>query len=294
MGTSHTTETSYYLPDPSHWPLTGSISLFLVFAGAAMSLNGSGLGLPIMIIGALILIYMLFGWFGQVVGESVRGLYNQQVDISFRWSMSWFIFSEVMFFAAFFGVLFYTRVYSVPWLGGEGTGALTHSELWPAFQADWPPLAPPDTEAYKTTAAKLGALWVPMINTAILLSSGLTITMAHWALKKNKRRALSCWTFATFALGLIFVGMQAVEYHHAATDLNLTLNSGIYGAVFYMLTGFHGFHVSLGALMLIVIWFRCLKNHFTPENHFAFEAVAWYWHFVDVVWLLLFVLVYVL
>ena len=294
MSTPNTTATNYYLPDPSHWPITGSVALFFLFAGGAMALNGSGLGLPAMIVGSLVFIYMLFGWFGQVVKESILGSYNRQVDLSFRWGMAWFIFSEVMFFAAFFGVLFYARVYSVPWLGGEGSGALTHSELWPDFQAQWPPLVPPDTEAYKTVTSKLGALWVPLINTFILLSSGVTLTMAHWALKKGKRTALSCWMFATFALGLIFVGMQAAEYQHAIADLNLTLNSGIYGAVFYMLTGFHGFHVTLGAIMLIVIWFRCLKMHFTPENHFAFEAVAWYWHFVDVVWLILFVLVYVL
>lgn len=212
--------------------------------------------------------------------------------------MAWFIFSEVMFFAAFFGALFYARVYSVPWLGGEGAGAATNEFLWPAFENVWPLLATPDMTvdglASKFTEIKdvIPAFDIPAINTIILLSSGATVTFAHWALKKNRRAGLCWWLFATVFLGFLFVILQAGEYVHAYNDLGLTLNSGIYGSTFFLLTGFHGFHVTMGATMLTVILLRSVSGHFTRENHFAFEAVAWYWHFVDVVWLGLFIFVY--
>jgi cytochrome c oxidase subunit 3 len=194
-----------------------------------------------------------------------------------------------MFFAAFFGALFYARVYAIPWLGGEGTGAATHTVLHDAFTAAWPTNGPAAVGgAFET----VGAWGIPALNTAILLTSGVTITFAHWALKQEKRASLVLWMTATWVLGAIFVGFQAYEYGHAWNDLNLTLNSGVYGSTFYMLTGFHGFHVTLGAIMLIVITLRCMKGHFTPRHHFGFEAVAWYWHFVDVVWLGLFFFVY--
>jgi len=285
---------AYYLPQPSYWPLVGSVALFLVCLGASMSLNEWGSGGLFMTLGAATLVYMLFGWFGAVIRESMGGLYNPRVDLSFRWGMAWFIFSEVMFFAAFFGALFYARIYALPWLSGEGTGIFTHDLLWPDFQGRWPPLELPDATNFQEPAAKVGAFWVPAINTAILLSSGLTVTFAHWALKKGNNRGLCFWLFATVALGILFVFLQGLEYMHAFQDLDLSLNSGIYGTLFYMLTGFHGLHVTLGATMLLVIWFRALKNHFSPQHHFAFEAVAWYWHFVDVVWLFLFVCVYLL
>ena len=293
MSDGHATNANYFIPDLSQWPITGSIALFLIFVGSAMALNDSSIGSFMAGCGAMIFAFTLFGWFSQVVTESMGGNYNSQVDRSFRWGMAWFIFSEVMFFAAFFGALLYVRVYSVPWLGGEGSGALTNEFLWPEFSAAWPPLSLPDATNFIEATQKVGALWLPLINTLILLTSGLTITFAHWALKKNNNNSLVWWLFATFALGFIFVGLQAYEYSHAIKEYDMTLNSGIYGAVFYMLTGFHGFHVTMGAVMLLVIWFRCLKKHFTIENHFAFEAVAWYWHFVDVVWLFLFVFVYI-
>jgi len=274
----------YYLPQPSHWPIFGSLALLLMASGAAMWLNAAALGPYLVAAGFAVLIYMLFGWFGTVIRESEGGKFNQQVDISFRWGMSWFIFSEVMFFAAFFGALFYMRVLSVPWLG---TGA-TQELLWPGFKAMWPVAGPGLKEAFSPMAA-----WgIPAINTLILLSSGATVTWAHWGLKKNNRRQLIIGLLLTIALGVTFLTLQAYEYHHAYTEMNLTLTTGAYGASFFMLTGFHGFHVTLGAIMLTVIFVRCLLGHFTPNHHFGFEAVSWYWHFVDVVWLLLFVLVY--
>ena len=283
---------SYYLPDPSHWPILGSIGLFSIFLGAATWLNGSTSGAMIMGFGIAVFVYMLFGWFGTVIRESVRGTYNHQVDVSFRWGMFWFIVSEVMFFAAFFGALFYARVLSVEWLGGGGKHFATHQFLWPEFVASWPMSVMPDPSKWSNYEEIIPAFGVPAINTAILLSSGGTVTFAHWALKNGNRSALCWWLFATLALGFTFVGLQAVEYVHAYEELGLTLNSGIYGTTFFMLTGFHGLHVTIGATMLTVIWLRSLSGHFTPQNHFAFEAVAWYWHFVDVVWLFLFVFVY--
>jgi len=289
MSNSHN---SYYLPEPSHWPITGSIGLFLFFVGAATWLNGASIGPWVLLTGLGILIYMLFGWFGTVIRESETGKYNAQVDDSYRISMIWFIFSEVMFFAALFGALFYARMLSVPWLGGEGIGFITNQTLWQGFVADWPLNVMPDPSGFRVYEEVIPAWGIPAINTMILLLSGVTITLAHWALKENKRKPLNWWLFATIALGVIFVVMQAEEYIHAYQELNLTLESGIYGTTFFILTGFHGLHVTLGTIMLIVIWARSLKGHFTDENHFAFEAVAWYWHFVDVVWLLLFVTVY--
>ena len=277
----------YYLPEPSHWPIVGSVGLFLLLFGFANLLHG-GTWL-IMAAGAAVIIFMLFGWFGTVISESVSGKYNEQVDMSFRWSMGWFIFSEVMFFAAFFGALFYARMYAVPWLGGAGNNVMTNELLWHGFDSTWPTNGPGNVGgAYEM----MHAWGIPALNTLILLSSGVTVTWAHWGLKKNDRTQLILGLMATVALGFLFLGLQAYEYHHAYTELNLTLKSGIYGTTFFMLTGFHGLHVTLGATMLTVILLRSMKGHFSPEHHFAFEAVAWYWHFVDVVWLGLFVFVY--
>jgi cytochrome c oxidase subunit 3 len=277
----------YYLPEPSHWPIVGSIGMFTLLAGFAHYLNdGTSL---FMYAGAVVLLIMLFGWFGTVIRESEAGKYNDQVDMSFRWSMGWFIFSEVMFFAAFFGALFYARMYSVPWLGGAGANAMTNELLWPAFDAMWPTNGPGEVGGDFNT---MGPWGIPAINTLILLTSGVTVTWAHWGLKKGNRGQLILGLLATVVLGFIFLGLQAYEYIHAYSDLNLRLTSGMYGATFFMLTGFHGLHVTLGATMLLIILLRSMKGHFTAEHHFAFEAVAWYWHFVDVVWLGLFVFVY--
>jgi cytochrome c oxidase subunit III len=273
----------YYLPEPSRWPITGSVALLLMGFGAALSVNRLLIGYIVLALGIAVLIYMLFGWFGTVVRESESGWYNKRVDISFRWGMTWFIFSEVMFFAAFFGALYYMRVLSVPWLGEAD-----QSLIWPDFSPGWPVAGPGIAEQF----TPMGAWGIPAINTMLLLTSGVTITLAHWALKKNNRGALIGWMIATVALGVIFLGFQMYEYGHAYNDLNVKMSSGAYGATFYMLTGFHGFHVTIGTIMLIVITARCIRGHFTPENHFGFEGVAWYWHFVDVVWLFLFIFVY--
>ena len=279
----------YYVPHGSPWPITGSVALFLTVGGAALWLNHSAAGPWVMSLGLAVLIFMFAGWFRTVIAESEGRLYNEGVDRSFRMGMMWFIFSEVMFFAAFFGALFYARRLAVPWLGGEGTKYFTNFLLWEGYEADWPTGGP---AALGGSFETIPALGLPAINTAILLTSGVTITIAHHALRAGNRVVLNVFLALTFLLGFLFVGLQAEEYMHAYQELNLTMGSGVYGSTFFMLTGFHGFHVTLGAIMLLVIWFRCLKGHFTPTHHFAFEGVAWYWHFVDVVWLGLFIFVY--
>ena len=276
------TSTKYFVPEPSRVMIPGSVALLCLALGATIWFNGNNSGQWLVLVGFAFLIFMLVRWFAVVIHESEGGSYNRQVDIGFRWGMSWFIFSEVMFFAAFFGALFYARSLSVPWLADQ-----EHKLLWPDFTAIWP-TSGPTGEKFET----MGPWGIPAINTLLLLTSGVTLTIAHHALRANHRGKLSFWLFATIVLGVIFLGFQAYEYSHAYSDLNLKLSTGVYGSTFYMLTGFHGFHVTMGALMLTIILFRCMKGHFTPDHHFGFEAVAWYWHFVDVVWLLLFVLVY--
>ena len=282
----------YYIPHEAKWPIVGSIGLFTLFMGLASWMNGSGMGQFMFYVGLAIMVFMLFGWFSTVVNESQNGTYNGQVDTSFRMCMSWFIFSEVMFFGAFFGALFYVRNFSGPWLGGDGAGGadVTNAVLWTGYNYVWPTDGPADIGG---GFQSMGWFGLPLINTLLLLTSGLTCTIAHHAIKDGDREKMVRWLMATVALGLIFTGVQAYEYYHAYHALGLKLSSGIYGSTFFMLTGFHGFHVCMGAIMLAVVMFRGMKGHFTAENHFAFEAAAWYWHFVDVVWLGLFVFVYI-
>ncbi len=274
----------YAVPQPMAWPIMGSASLFMMALGAVFVFNGMRPGWVGIAAGFMLLLYMMVRWFGDVIRESEAGKYSRWEDVSFRWGMSFFIFSEVMFFAAFFGALFWARVYSVPDLATIESNAL----VWPGFTAHWPSAGPNFVEEF----SPMGAWGLPALNTVLLLTSGVTITFAHWNLLANNRGKLILWLGATIVLGIAFLICQAVEYVHAFEELNLTLHTGVYGSTFFMLTGFHGFHVTIGAIMLTVIWFRCLKGHFTPDHHFAFEGVAWYWHFVDVVWLGLFIFVY--
>ena len=282
---AHASAPYYFVPAPSQWPMVGAISMLFAGFGAVGTVNGLSWGPWALLVGFAVLFYMLLGWFGVVAGESEAGRYNERVDTSFRWSMAWFIFSEVMFFAAFFGTLFYARTITMPWLGD-----LDHKQfLWPDFSAAWPNLGPAGVvDAFQT----IGPWPIPTINTALLLASGVTLTIAHHALKDDRRGALKFWLACTIALGAIFMVLQGYEYLHASRDLNLKLSSGIFGSTFFLLTGFHGFHVTIGAIMLTVVLIRIMKGHFTPEHHFAFEGAAWYWHFVDVVWLGLYVIVY--
>jgi cytochrome c oxidase subunit 3 len=274
----------YFVPGPSKWPAVAGICMLATMIGASGWVNGQPWGPVLNIAGILGMLTVLYFWFGDVIGESESGLYGPRIDSSFRWSMSWFIFSEVMFFGAFFGALFYARSITFPWLSD-----LDHKILWPDFNGQWGTNGPAGiVEPFRT----MGPFPIPTLNTALLLSSGVTLTIAHHALRAGHRRMTALWLFATIVLGFTFLGFQAYEYHHAYTELNLKLSSGIYGSTFFLLTGFHGFHVTLGAIMLSVILYRVLRGHFTPDSHFGFEGVAWYWHFVDVVWLGLYIVVY--
>jgi cytochrome c oxidase subunit 3 len=282
---SETATAGYFVPPASHYPVLLAASLFLLALGFVLQINGFGLGGWTMTAAGGLMVWVLFGWFGAVIGENSRGAYRDWEDKSFRTGMVWFIASEVAFFAAFFGALFYVRVISVPTLGG--LEAVHGTTLWPGFAGTWPSAGP--RGAPFTPMAAWG---IPAINTALLLTSGATITWAHWGLLNQRRTQLNLGLALTILLGAIFLALQAWEYHHAYRELGLTLGAGVYGATFFLLTGFHGFHVTLGTIMLVVIFLRCLNGHFDAERHFGFEGVAWYWHFVDVVWLILFVVVY--
>lgn len=286
--TTHT-EDRYYVPHGSHWPIVGSAGLLLLMVGVSSWLNGGDAGFYVMMAGVAVIIFMITGWFSNVIGESQAGLYNLQVDHSFRQGMFWFIFSEIMFFAAFFGALFYARNMSIPWLGGSSNNFFTNLLLWQGYESTWPTNGPGGVGGEYEAMPPFG---LPLINTVLLLTSSITVTIAHHSLLAGKRAPLAIFLAATFLLGFTFVYLQGVEYVEAYEHMNLKLTSGIYGSTFYMLTGFHGMHVTIGAIMLTVIFFRVLKGHFTREKHFAFEAVAWYWHFVDVVWIGLYVFVY--
>jgi cytochrome c oxidase subunit 3 len=280
--TAHHGPKAYYVPEGSPWPITAMLAVFLMLAGTALAINHVGAGGWMILVGFALLCVMFYGWFGDVIKENMTDRYNEQVDRSFRQGMFWFIASEVFFFLSFFGALFYIRTIALPWLGGEGYLGVTKDLLYNQFVAAWPSAGP----------EQVGGGGIPAINTLILLTSGATVTWAHWGLKENNQQKLVRGLALTIALGLVFVALQAYEYRHAYHELNLTLESGVYGSTFYMLTGFHGFHVTMGAIMLMAILGRAIKGHFSPHNHFAFEAVAWYWHFVDVVWLGLFIFVY--
>ena len=280
----------YYVPHASRHPAMAALGLFFVILGAGQWVNGAEWGMYSLIFGLLFWLGVLYQWFGEAIAESEGGQYGHKVDLSFRWSMSWFIFSEVMFFGAFFSALWWARVHSVPMLG-----SLDNALLWPDFKAVWP------TVVAGATASPAGIIepfhtmtpfWLPTINTALLLSSGVTLTIAHALLIKGDRSNTIKFMWMTVLLGIVFLCVQGYEYHHAYTEMNLKLSSGVYGSTFFMLTGFHGFHVFLGMLMLLVVTLRLQKGHFKPESHFGFEGAAWYWHFVDVVWLGLYILVY--
>jgi cytochrome c oxidase subunit 3 len=288
---THTGQTPhYFVPGPSRHPVLAAIGLLFVIFGAGQWVNGHGWAAYVVLFGLLWWAFVLKQWFGESIRESEGGLYGERVDVSYRWSMSWFIFSEVMFFSAFFGALFWSRLYSVPVLG-----SLDNAILWPDFKAVWPSIAAGATASpagITEPFTTMGPWPLPTINTALLLTSGITLTIAHHALIAGHRAKTIIWMWATVLLGMTFLCVQGYEYFHAYTELNLKLSSGIYGSTFFMLTGFHGFHVFVGMLMLLFITLRLHKGHFTPQRHFGFEGAAWYWHFVDVVWLGLYIIVY--
>lgn len=302
-------EGSYYVPEQSKLPIFASLGLFLTVLGAANWLNGNDIGPTIFYVGGLLFAFVLWTWFATVIKENRAGMNSAQLKRSYVWAMGWFIFSEFMFFAAFFGALYYIRNFAMPWLSGEGDRAIeTGTLLWPGFENIWPVMTTPDMAANGASATVLGPAqnmsygevesiwsWLPFWNTVFLMSSSVTVHFAHAALKNNQRKKFNVWLGTTVALGFIFLILQVVEYWEAYHHMGLTLQSGIYGTTFFMLTGFHGAHVTLGTFMLLVMWLRSvLKGHFKHDDQFGFEAASWYWHFVDVVWVGLFIFVYIL
>lgn len=281
MADAHSKNHDYHLVDPSPWPLLGSIGAFVMALGAIgfMQWNKNGelalLGLDItgwglLAVGLAIVLYTMFGWWRDTVRESLAGHHTKVVSLHLRYGMILFIASEVMFFVAWFWAFFDVSLFA-----GEAK-QLSRIEV---TGGHWPP-----------DGIELFDPWhLPLFNTVILLLSGTTVTWAHHALLENDRKGLIWGLTLTVVLGVLFSYCQAVEYSHAS----FSFSGHIYGATFFMATGFHGFHVIVGTIFLFVCLLRALAGHFTPEKHFGFEAAAWYWHFVDVVWLFLFVVIYI-
>jgi cytochrome c oxidase subunit 3 len=295
----------YYVPENGWYPVWVALGVACMLVGLGHWLNELKAGEEpthlLSYIGAGILTVVLFAWFNKVIQENHAGIPNAQVKRSFIWGMSWFIFSEVMFFAAFFGALFYARVFAVPWLGGEGAKGLAGEYLWPDFKAEWPVVHNPDPSRFPNPGESMASQgigtwlsYLPFWNTVILLSSSVTVHFAHTAVKNDNRLGLKAWLGLTVALGALFLIVQGYEYYHAYEQLGLTLGSGIYGSTFFVLTGFHGFHVTLGTFILLMQLVRAFRGHFKADDQFGLEAASWYWHFVDVVWVCLFIFVYVL
>ena len=311
------TESSYYVPEQSKLPIITATGMgAMAFGAASWIIEG---GSPYIFLGGLlIMVLVMYKWWSIVIDENMRGLANHQLKKSYVLGMLWFIFSEVMFFAAFFGALFYVRVFVNSWLGGEAAvgwfddsptdASVANNEiLWPGYQAEWPVMVTPDQVANGDAAQFKGPeqnmnfpgwanifSWLPLWNTVVLMTSSVTVHIAHTALKNDNRKKFNTWLGITVALGIFFLFLQAEEYIHAYQHMGLTLETGIYGTTFFLLTGFHGAHVTMGTIMLLIQWLRGLKGHFSHDDQFGFEAASWYWHFVDVVWVGLFIFVYVL
>jgi len=313
----------YHVPEKSKLAVCATIGLILSIFGAASIMNDMTFGDPgkatsswtIFLLGLFFFVATLFNWFRITIKENIAGMNSAQLKKSYVLGMFWFIFSEVMFFFAFFGALFYIRVLVGPWLAGEGEGGRMNGLLWEGFTFSWPLMQTPQ-EAVGGASAQLIAnngsftsahtslsfndahawwAWLPLWNTIVLLSSSFTCHLAHMGILNGNRGKFNFWLAVTVLLGIIFLCLQYVEYHEAYVEYGLTLNAGIYGSTFFMLTGFHGFHVFMGMTMLLIQLLRSVVGkQFTADDHFGFEASSWYWHFVDVVWVFLFLFVYIL
>jgi cytochrome c oxidase subunit 3 len=275
----------------SYLPIILAFAMLFTALGAGGMLHDQESAVWLFLFGVVLLLAGIYKWFQRVVLDGQTLLSGNKVfDQSMRIGMIWFIFTEVMFFAALFGVLFYIRVWVLPQLGGlVPAKVMTHTILWPDFQATWPLQQTPDGTV-KDIQPVL-AMGIPAFNTIILLLSGVTITISHHYLYLERYMQSARWLLTTVALGVFFLIMQFYEYAHAISS-GFTHQSGIYGNIFYFMTGFHGLHVLIGSVILFVMYLRMKRGHFSADSHFGFEASAWYWHFVDVVWLMLFVFVY--
>ncbi|MGA9657821.1 MAG: cytochrome c oxidase subunit 3 [Asticcacaulis sp.] len=287
----HGVKHDYHIINPSPWPLMGSISGVLFGLGLVMGLRGL-FGMEknwvVFALGMVGIVLTMAFWWRDVIKESHAGDHTPVVQLGLRYGMIMFIASEVMFFVAWFWIFFEMALFHGH-RSGAACGIQEVCEAW----STWPPKGVETLDAWQ----------LPLVNTLLLLTSGTTVTWAHHALQTNDRKGAKLALFLTIVLGVLFTTVQGVEYahiinHHAfftSGDHNPeAANSGLYGSAFFMATGFHGFHVLIGTIFLIICLIRLLAGDFTPKKHFGFEAAAWYWHFVDVVWLFLFAFIYVI
>jgi cytochrome c oxidase subunit 3 len=272
MADAHSKNHDYHLVDPSPWPVVGSIAAFVTAVGAVNWMHGGHWA--VMALGFALVLFTMMMWWRDVIIEANRGDHTPVVGLHLRYGMLMFIASEVMFFVAWFWAFFDASLFS---------GETAQAARVAATGGVWPPAGTPVLDPWH----------LPLLNTLILLTSGTTVTWAHHALLNNERQGLKWGLVATIALGVLFTSIQGYEYAHAAFAFNRDHGGNIYGSTFYMATGFHGFHVIIGTIFLAVCLFRALAGQFTVKNHFGFEAAAWYWHFVDVVWLFLFACIYI-
>jgi len=272
MADAHGKNHDYHLVNPSWWPFVGAIAAFVTAVGAVNWMHGSAS--YALIIGFAMVLYTMFMWWRDIIVEANSGDHTEVVSIHLRYGMLLFIASEVMFFVAWFWAFFDASLFTNE--AKLAARVLATGGLWP----------PKGTTVFD-------AFHLPLLNTMILLTSGTTVTWAHHALLHNDRKGLIWGLVLTILLGLTFTGVQAYEYGHALFAFSSANGGNIYGSTFFMATGFHGFHVIVGTIFLMVCLYRAMKGAFTPQQHFGFEAAAWYWHFVDVVWLFLFVCVYI-
>jgi cytochrome c oxidase subunit 3 len=274
MADAHAKNHDYHLVDPSPWPFVGSVSAFVMMLGAVVAMKPGTFGMEgswLFFIGFAMVLYTMLGWWRDVVKEAEhQGHHTPVVQLHHRYGMVLFIASEVMFFVAWFWAYFDASLF---------TGEVAQYARVEATGGVWPPVGIETFDPFH----------LPLMNTLILLTSGTTVTWAHHALQQGDRNGLKWGLILTVALGVLFSLLQAYEYSHAAFGFS----GNIYGATFYMATGFHGFHVIVGTIFLAVCLLRAYAGHFTAQHHFGFEAAAWYWHFVDVVWLFLFAAIYV-
>jgi cytochrome c oxidase subunit III len=273
----------FHLVEPSPWPIVGAAFAFLSAFGLILFMHGMNFGRPILTVGVAGILFTMFGWWRDIVLEAQHGYHNIIVRHGLTLGMILFIASEVMFFVAWFWAFFNSALFPADAVHAArdaifGCGAGTQMGAC-AVPGTWPPKG---IEAFDP--------WhLPLLNTLLLLTSGTTVTWAHHALLENDRQGLKYGLWLTVALGACFTCVQAYEYSHALFGFS----GNIYGATFFMATGFHGFHVLVGTIFLIVCLIRAYAGHFSPTQHLGFEFAAWYWHFVDVVWLFLFACIYV-
>ena len=306
MADAHAKHHDYHLVNPSPWPVVGSIGAFMMAVGlivwmkthAAPTETLFGLRGPwLFAAGVAVTLFVMYGWWRDVIREAHGGDHTPVVRLHLRYGMIMFIASEVMFFVAWFWAYFDASLFPAaiePLQITDAKGNVSQSrEIIGMIDRNaltggvWPPKATKDGVTFQSTFNPWG---LPLVNTLILLLSGTTVTWAHHALLNNDRKGLVRGLALTVVLGILFTVCQAYEYGHAA----FKFAGHIYGSTFFMATGFHGAHVIIGTIFLAVCLYRALRGHFTPKQHFGFEAAAWYWHFVDVVWLFLFICIYVI